>query len=364
MQTMKIFFRSFIILTLFLMTSSAFAGERRGEYVIGFYNLENLFDTTHDEGKNDYEFLPDGNNRWTVDKYQKKLSNMAHAIRAMRDENKAYHTILGVAEVENQHVLEDLVGEKEIADAHYRFVHYDSPDERGIDVALLYRPDKFKLLESRPIPYDFNSDDIKFEKTPDERAAFKTRDALMVRGTIDGEMFAFFVAHLPSRLGDKGADLRERGAEIIYTNAVALMKKYPGIKIVVMGDMNDNPTDESMTTYMQGRENLADVGPYDFFSPFISIYKSGIGSLKYRSDWFIFDIIQVNYNLANAGRRSLKILPAGGDRQKPLYGRIFSAPFLTQQSGQYAGTPFRTFSNGAFINGYSDHYPTFIKIGK
>ena len=288
----------YTILALLLISVSAYAGGPK-RYVLGFYNVENLFDTYHDDGKNDYEFLPDGKNKWTEPKYEKKLHNIATVIKAMADENKAFHTVLGLSEIENRHVLEDLVSQPEIEAANYQIVHYD------------------------------------------------------------GEMFAFFVAHLPSRIGGKGQDLRSRGAEIIYEHSLELMKQYPGIKIMVMGDMNDNPTDESMVTYMHGKETIAEVGEQDFFSPFLSMLKAGYGSLAYRGTWNIYDIILVNQAMANAPKGTLKIQPIV---KKKYYGRIFSQPFMTQQEGQYKGTPFRTFSSGTFIGGYSDHYPTYIIV--
>ena len=137
-------------------------------YVIGFYNLENLFDTYHDEGKNDYEYLPDGANQWTEAKYQKKLSNMAQVIAAMKQDNGAWHTILGVSEIENRHVLEDLVADPQIAEANYQIVHYDGPDTRGVDVALFYKPDQFTYLDSESIPFDFNSRTISFSNMTQE----------------------------------------------------------------------------------------------------------------------------------------------------------------------------------------------------
>ena len=350
----------YVILTLVLMsvaTTAGAGGPKR--YVLGFYNVENLFDTYHDDGKNDYEFLPDGKNKWTEPKYEKKLHNIATVIRAMADENKAYHAVLGLSEVENRHVLEDLVNQPEIEAANYQIVHYDGPDRRGVDVALLYRPEYFKVEESNSIPFDFNSTTITFTMDKEGQDYFRTRDILMVRGLLDGEMFAFFVAHLPSRIGGKGQDLRSRGAEIIYEHSLELMKQYPGIKIMVMGDMNDNPTDESMVKYMHGKETIAEVGEYDFFSPFLSMLKAGYGSLAYRGTWNIYDIILVNEAMANAPKGTLKIQPIV---KKKYYGRVFSQPFMTQQEGQYKGTPFRTFSNGTFIGGYSDHYPTYIIV--
>lgn len=348
-----------IVLAALLFAPMAGAQKVQKTHVIGFYNLENLFDTYHDEGKNDYEYLPDGANQWTDVKYQKKLHNMAEVIRAMKDDNKVYHTILGVSEIENRNVLEDLVSQPEIADANFQIVHYDGPDRRGVDCGLLYRPDQFTLLESRSIPFTFDSQSINFSMTPEEQANFRTRDILEVRGTIGDEMFAFYVTHLPSRIGGKSGDLRSRGAEIIHENAMSLMEKYPGIKIVVMGDMNDNPFDESMVTYLHGKENISEVGKEDFFDPFLSMIKAGYGSLAYQGVWCIFDIIMVNQNLVNPAKGTFGIQPLV---KKKFYGRVFQQPFMTQQEGQYKGTPKRTSSNGAFINGYSDHYPTYIVI--
>ena len=140
-----------------------------------------------------------------------------------------------------------------------------------------------------------------------------------------------------------------------------LQKKYPGIKIAVMGDMNDDPTDESMTDFLMGRESIDGLTDKDFFNPFLSMLKAGYGSMEYRGQWQIFDQILVNNALANAPKGGLKIQKIEAGK---YYGKVFNADFLTQQDGRYAGTPFRTFSNGEFINGYSDHYPTFIIVSK
>lgn len=350
------------ITAVLLLVSVNCLAQKQQKYVIGFYNLENLFDIYHEEGKNDYEFLPDGKNQWTQAKYDKKQANMAHVIRAMKEDNKVYHTILGVSEIENRLVLEDLVSQPEIADANYQIVHYDGPDKRGVDVALLYRPSQFTLLASESIPFTFLPSAIDFsEWTEEEMNNFKTRDVLMVRGLIEDQMFAFFVTHLPSRIGGKGQDLRPRGAEIIYNRAIELEKEFPGIKIVVMGDMNDNPTDPSMTTYMHGKEKIDEVAEGDFFSPFIKMLADGYGSLAYQGTWNIYDIILVNKHLATPSDGSFSIQKIN---RKGYYARIFHKPFMTNQSGQYKDTPFRTFSNGSFIGGYSDHYPTYIVIGK
>lgn len=354
--------RSFIVAALLLLMSlSASAQKTQQNYVIGFYNLENLFDTYDDPVKNDSEFLPEGKNKWTQAKYEKKLHNMAKVIRSMADNNKRWHTILGISEIENRLVIEDLVSQPEIADANYQIVHYDSPDRRGVDVALLYKPDQFTYLDSESIPFDFNSD-IDFSDT--DTSYFKTRDILMVHGLIAGEHFAFYVAHLPSRIGGKGGNLRSRGAEIIYNHSREMEAKYPGIKIVAMGDMNDNPTDDSMAKYLHGQERLENVTPTEFYSPYISMLKAGYGSLCYQGVWSIYDLELVNYNLAHAPDGGLKIQPVTKNHGKEYYGVVFKRPWMTTQKGQYKGYPFRTFSNGAFVGGYSDHYPTYIVVGK
>lgn len=348
-------------LVAFCLSACAQQGERA--YVIGFYNLENLFDTYDDPVKNDGEFLPDGANKWTEVKYQKKVSNMAKVIKEMANDNGRYHTLLGVSEIENRLVLEDLVADPQIADANYQIIHYDGPDRRGVDVALLYNPKQFKYLDSESIPYTFEGSSIDFVMSQSEQDYFKTRDILMVHGLIDGEHFAIYVAHLPSRAGDKKGSnqLRDRGGEIMYDHAMMMQKKYPGIKIVCMGDMNDNPTDPSMAEYLHGKENIEDVTDKDFYSPFIEMLKDGHGSLAYRGVWSIYDLLLVNNALANAPDGGLKITPLG---KKGYHGHVYKKKFLTNQKGQYKGTPYRTFSNGAFIGGYSDHYPTYIVISK
>ncbi|MBQ0077272.1 MAG: endonuclease/exonuclease/phosphatase family protein [Bacteroidales bacterium] len=357
---MKRLLYSFLAAALILSAATPAQAQKRS-YIIGFYNLENLFDTYNDPAHNDEEFLPEGKNKWTPAKYQKKVHNMAEVIRAMHDDNKAWHTILGISEIENRMVVEDLVADPQIAEANYQIVHYDGPDRRGVDVGLLYDPSKFKLLDSESIPFTFEDTKVKITLDQEAQDYFRTRDILMVHGLIDGEHFAFYVCHLPSRLGGKGADLRSRGAEIIYNHSRKMEQKYPGIKIAVMGDMNDNPTDDSQALWLHGRETIGEMAPEDFFDPFTSMLKDGYGSLAYRGEWNIYDIVQVNYNMAAAPNGGLKIQPIVKEK---YYGRIFKKPFMTQQSGQYKGTPFRTFSNGAFIGGYSDHYPTYIVISK
>ena len=355
--------KRFLYLAVLLCVFSA-CGRNSGsdQYVIGFYNLENLFDTYDDPQKNDEDFLPEGRNGWTEDKYQKKLANMATVIAEMAKENGCWHTVLGVCEIENSKVLDDLTAHELIKDAGFEFVHHEGPDRRGIDVALLYRPSQFDLLETESLPYTFEGSSIDFIMPKEEQDDFRTRDVLMAHGLIDGEHFAFYVAHLPSRAGDKKGSnqLRDRGAEIMYDHAMMMQKKYPGIKIVCMGDMNDNPVDPSMVEYLHGKESLEGMTEEDFYNPFVKMLKAGQGSLSYRNVWNIYDLILVNNALADTSSKDLHIIDNDADG---FYAKIFNRDFLTNQEGKYKGTPYRTFSGGKFIGGYSDHYPTYIVIG-
>lgn len=353
--------RLIILVVLFLTAVCSSFAQTRENYVVGFYNLENLFDTYDDPVKNDEEFLPEGKNEWTEVKYQKKLHNMAFVIAQMAEANKAFHTILGVSEIENRLVLEDLIAQPELADANFQIVHYDGPDRRGVDVGLLYRADQFKYLDSESIPFSFANTQVPITLNQDEQDYFRTRDILMVHGLISGEHFAFYVAHLPSRIGGKGGDLRSLGGEIIRKHSEKMSAKYPGIKIVVMGDMNDDPQDESMARWLGAVRNIGETPEGGFFNPFWEMLDNGYGSLAYRDVWSIYDQVIPSETLVNAAKGSLKIQKLG---KKGYYGVVFKRPFMVTQQGQYKNYPFRTFSNGKFMNGYSDHFPTYIVIGK
>ena len=354
----------FTVLALVLSGILSFAGnglKTKQNYVIGFYNLENLFDTYTDPAKNDEEFLPDGANKWTEVKYGKKLHNLATVIADMAKSNGAFHTILGVSEIENRLVLEDLISQPELLPARFEIVHYDSPDARGVDVGLLYRPDQFEYVDSESLPFSFEDTAVDITLTKDEQDRFLTRDILMVHGKIAGEDFAIYVAHLPSRVGGKGGDLRSLGGEIIRKHADGMMQKYPGIKIVIMGDMNDNPFDDSMAKYVGAVKDIESVPESGFFNPFWQMLDDGYGSIAYRDVWSIYDQVIVNEALVKSAAGTLSIQQVD---KKGHYGVVYKRPYMVTQKGYYKGYPFRTFSSGKFINGYSDHFPTYIVVGK
>ena len=319
---------------------------------IMFYNMENFFDTIDDPETNDEEFLPDGAKRWNTAKYDKKLRNMERVLFDIAAIDRNYPAVIGVSEIENRSILEDIASTRKLRPARYAICHYDSPDLRGVDVAFYYRPDVFKLEGSAPIPFTM-------ESLPN----FRTRDVVTMWGTIDGEPFYFMVAHWPSRLGGKEASApkRERAAEIMRHAADSVLAINPATKVVMMGDFNDDATDKSITEVLGAEGNIRKLQPGGYYNPFIDMLKAGIGSLAYRDQWNLFDNIVVSENLATGSTGSLKLERAPKGK---YYGNIFRAPYLFQQEGQYKGYPLRTFVGNNFQGGYSDHLPVFIYIGK
>ena len=315
-------------------------------YGVAFYNLENLFDTINNNGKYDLEFSPQGRNAWNGAKFRKKIHNMAYAISRMKTKTTPQGpAIIGVSEVENRTVLEDLVNDPQIKDLNYKIVHHDSPDARGIDVSLLYNPKFFRVLR-------VTNHRLKIDSLP----RFRTRDQMCVLGLLGGERVAVIVNHWPSRRGgtEQSSYLREAAASLTRSIADSLLQIDPNMGIIVMGDLNDSPTNKSLTDVLRAKKEQKDVEAGEFFNPFWQLLDKGIGSYIYRGRWDLFDQIVVNYNLVNN--------PASGLHYTGAIVR--NDEFLKQQEGKYKGYPFRTFSEGAFIGGYSDHFPTEIFLRK
>lgn len=321
-------------------------------YSVVFYNLENLFDTIKSPGVYDEEFTPSGAKAWNSQKYWKKMSNIEKVFYEIAAQNKAYPTVIGVSEIENRNVLEDIVALDKLAKANYQIVHYDSPDARGVDVAFFYRPDQFKYEGSKPLPV----------KNPDD-PKWKTRDVLMMWGTIEGEPFYFFVAHWPSRLGGQAASEPKRmlAAQVTRNAVDSIYKIVPDAKIMIMGDLNDDPTDKAMLETLGAKIKIKDIQKGDLFNPYGEMLKAGYGTLAYNDQWNIFDNIIVNENLLNGTAGKLKLYKPETNK---FYGNILDRPFLKQQSGQYKGYPLRTYIGNNFQNGFSDHLPVFLYIAK
>lgn len=325
----------------------AYAQKRFAKVSVAFYNLENLFDTA-DGPNNDADFLPDGTNQWTPERYRMKLDNMAEAISQIAS-GKA-PDVLGLCELENREVLEDLIAHPLLATYGYEIVHFDSPDRRGIDVALLYRPAIFKLANANTHPV----------RIPDEPSIL-TRDVLEVNGSILGEPISLLVGHWPSRAGGEQISLNRRmtAAKVMKRVADSIQSLGAEQKVILMGDFNDDPTSPSLVLGLESKNAPEAVAEAGLFNTMARLHRQGLGTLAYRDVWNLFDNIIVSANFLGSDLATFKVLQ---DPATQAYGRIFNASFLTQKTGQYKGYPLRTFSNGQFQNGYSDHYPVYIYL--
>lgn len=313
---------------------------------IAFYNLENLFDTIDSPNTNDTEYTPNGANKWNTYKYNSKLQKMSYAISQIGlDYSTLGAAIIGVSEIENRTVLEDLVKQPAIADRSYEIVHYDSPDRRGIDVALLYNPRLFVVSNTKAHPFHM-------EGNPD----FKTRDQLLVSGYLQNEKIHLIVNHWPSRYGGEVASRPSRVAAAKVTKSIvdSLYKVEPNAKIIIMGDLNDDPHNVSVAEILGAKKDTKNLEGQDLYNTMWAIHEKGIGSLAYQGQWNLFDQIIISSPLVNADRTELKFWK----------GAVFNAPFLTHQEGAEKGMPLRTHSKGVWLNGYSDHYPTYIYLVK
>ena len=321
-------------------------------YGVMFYNLENLFDTINNNGRNDYEFTPQGAYQWDGIKYWQKQHNMAYAISQMEVKGSPAEgpVIIGVSEVENLSVLQDLVKQPELRDRRYQIVHHDSPDPRGIDVALLYNPRFFKVL---------NVTTQNINKYLDE--PMQTRDQLTVTGMLAGEKVTVMVNHWPSRR--RGAEassyLREAAGRMARETMDSLLRDDPNQGIIFMGDLNDDPQNKSCREEIGAKKEIKDCpGDGTCFNPWWNILGKGIGTLGYRGNWNLFDqIIFTDYFLQHYDSK---------DKPTLTFSRaeVLNRKFLRSSEGDRQGYPLRTYSGGIFLNGYSDHFPTMIYLVK
>lgn len=343
-----------VIAIFVLLLCSGFDGSAQSKRrLIMFYNVENLFDTLKDPSVRDDEFLPNSAKAWNSQKYWHKMANLERVFSTIAEENKQFPAIIGLSEVENRNVLEDVVSREKMLQANYQIVHYDSHEARGVDVALLYRPDEFVLEGSYPVT-------TVVEELPD----FKTRDILTVWGTMDDEPYFFMVIHWPSRWGGQSASEFKRVAVAKQMRQIAdsVLNANPATKIVMMGDFNDDPSDKSIAKVLGGQLKPEDVGPTDFFNPFYQRHKDGYGTLAYQDAWNLFDNIIVSGNLLVSNNNEGFML--WKPKKSKYYGFIFDRSFMRQQEGQYKGYPLRTFVGNDFQGGYSDHFPVYIFIAK
>ncbi len=314
--------------------------------VIGFYNLENLFDTINDPNKNDEEFLPNGTNRWNSDKYHIKLKNMAEVVSLIGAEYGGF-VILGVSEVENQAVLEDLIVQDKLSKYKLKVAHHDSPDRRGVDVSFLYNPARFTFLSIKGFP-------LNIPDKPD----FITRDQVLLTGVLDQKDTLFVIVnHWPSKIGGeaRSAPLRIAAGALCKHICDSIFAIYPNANIIIMGDLNDDPNAKSITKGLGAVGKIKDLTPQKIYNPMYPMFQEGIGTLAYQDSWNLFDQIMVSYNLVN---------PSPYNYYKFSNAYVFRKNFMINKSGSFAGYPFRTFAGGSFLGGYSDHFPVYIILQK
>lgn len=338
-----------LVLALFIITDTLLLGQdNKDAYkvaAIGFYNLENLFDTIDSPNTNDEDFLPAGRLAWNTEKYISKQANMAKVISQLATElSPDGVAVLGVAEIENAKVLQDLVVQEAIKSRGYKVVQYDSPDERGIDCGLLYNPKYFTLTSSRVFPVALT----------DAKTGAKdfTRDILYVTGLFDGEPMHFMVGHWPSRRGGEAASAPGRAvaAGVCKMVADSILAADENAKIVIMGDLNDDPDSKSLTKVLQAKGDTKDVKKGGLYNPMYDHYKSGNGTMAYRDAWSLFDQMIVSQPCVN--KKS-----GGWQFYKSM---VYRQPWLLQTEGAFRGYPFRTYVGEIFINGYSDHLPVYL----
>ena len=342
---------SFIAVMFLVGTMNAQAQEKKfSVYAIGFYNLENLFDTCHDAGHNDYEYLPDGRNKWSGLKYTHKLRNMARVLAEMGTDRLPLVgcAAIGVSEVENAKCLTDLCNQEPLKARNFQFCHIEGPDFRGVDCGLLYNPALFTVRDVKLVPYIY-------EKPEDAKRA--TRGFLVCSGTLADEHVTIIVNHLPSR----GATsyYRELGGEQIRVVKDSLIQDDPNVKLFIMGDMNDDPKDPSMSVALGAKRKIEEAtAPNDLYNPFWDIHASGTGTLMYDGAWNLFDQIILSNSLLNQnGKKDYSTL-------KFWQPQIFRRDYLFQQEGKYKGGTLRTHAGGVWLDGYSDHLPTLVYIVK
>ncbi|MCM1449203.1 MAG: hypothetical protein NC082_02575 [Clostridiales bacterium] len=319
-------------------------------YGVAFYNLENLFDTINNNGKYDLEFSPEGSRQWNTQKYRSKIGNLARAITAMTTKTTpGGPAVIGVSEIENITVLRDLVTEvdRQLVKQgkptwNLQIVHHDSPDRRGVDVACLYNPRQFRFI-------DVTNTTLKIPGYE----SFRTRDQMCVTGYMGGDTVSIIVNHWPSRLGgqEQSSYLREAAAQLSKEIADSLWSLRPRQGVIIMGDLNDDPQDKSCAKVLGAMKKTDKVELHGFYNPFWEKLDKGIGTLAYKGAWNLFDQIIVSGTLLD------KYAPDNLHYRSCVVNNF---EFLRATEGNSKGGPLRTFSGGAFLNGYSDHFPTEI----
>jgi hypothetical protein len=316
--------------------------------VLAFYNLENFYDTKDNGLVDDNEFTALGAKHYDEGIYQNKILHLATVIKGIGEQfTKDGASLLGVVEIENDTVLQDLVAHPLLSSRKYQIVHYDSKDKRGIDVGLLYNPKYFKPIHSTSIHVNLpSSTGVKYE----------TRDILMVHGLLDGDSIYLFVNHWPSKRGgeDKTTASRNAAAATCRKEIDRIRLKEPSAKIVVMGDFNDNPDSYSISKVLKTSGNAQRIEPDVLFNPWLKIFRQGRGTLANQDVWSLFDQVLVSSVWLNKEQTGFHF----------KYAHIHQTNSMVENSGRYRGYPMRTWDGNNYRGGFSDHFPSYIVVLK
>ena len=332
----------YCIALFFLLQRETFAQEN---FRIMFYNVENLFDTKHDSLKNDYDFLPGGFMNWNNWKYWEKQRNIGRVITAVGKMQSP--ALVGLCEIENDSVIFDLTKRSPIRAQGYEYIVTNSPNLRGIDVALLYQRHKFKLIERNEYEIIFREEDAR-----------PTRNILHAVGqVVSGDTLDVFVCHFPSRYGGQLVSEPSRidAAQLLRTKVDSLLVIRQDANIIIMGDFNDHPDDKSIFKVLKARSinyHLSKKELYNLF--FHRIKERDFGTLKYRGQWGVLDQFIVSGNL---------LMKQESVRINNNKAHIFKADFLTEKDEKYGGVrPYRTNLGPRYIGGFSDHLPIYMDL--
>lgn len=305
----------------------------KNNYALVFYNVENLFDTIDDPNTNDNEFLPNVSKFWSTRKYKRKLKNIASVIHRIHSDTNHIPFIVGLAEVENKKVLQDLINQDELREYNFDYVHFDSRDARGIDVSLLFNKSLFEVVLSKTFPVDVHQNDL----------LEPTRDILYVKGILLNNPIHILINHWPSRregvmeTASKRLQLSQKITSIIKT----IYEEDSEAFIVVMGDFNDNPKNDSL-------QNL--VSNNNLFNPFTKLWSWDSGTLIHKNKWYLFDQILLSKNFKTS--RFLNFSSAA----------IFNPLFIQVQKGKFKGAPKRSYAGDKHLTGFSDHFPVYVSM--
>lgn len=340
-----------LLFSLIVLTCISFTAHSQKNYTvrtIAFYNVENLFDTTNDSLTFDDDRTPNGSYNWTQDKYEKKIENISKVLSKIGEgTSKTSPDIIGLCEIEKRSVIEDLIHHPNLLDKDYGVVHFDSPDRRGIDVALLFKKTAY-------LPTSFKSHRLLLFDDMSQR--IYTRDQLVVGGILDNEEFYFIVNHWPSRRGGatKSKPNRIKAALLNKRIIDSIQGLNWNAKIISMGDFNDDPRDDSLKKILSttGKENQLD--SLGLFNPMEKLFKKGYGSLAYRDKWNLFDQFFMTSNLINESKQEHSFWKSG----------IYSPPYMKTIKGKFKGYPLRTYSGTNYLGGYSDHFPVYLFLLK